>query len=163
MTQAPSIKEALERLIGSSEAFLRYFNPFNLASDKENQWHSVNEDIARAKSVLATLQPSGERREAIARIIEDNIEVDIDFELADFKVNGKPAADKIIASGLVQDEAAIRADEREKCAKEIDARAEEIALKQREQNPLGTSYLREAKNYREASAAIRFARDGGAS
>lgn len=88
----------------------------------------AHETLGKIKAVLATLQPSGERREAIARIIcywdepstcHDNYCV--------FSCRAKTpdarffkAADAILASGLVQDEAGIRADEREKCAKVID-------------------------------------------
>ena len=123
MTQAPSIKEALEQIIADIEDYERVNN---LAPSPGNKdcWQSVT----NAKAALATFQPSGEQREAIARIIcywdepstcHDNYCV--------FSCRAKTpdarffkATDAILASGLVQDEAGIRADEREKCAKVID-------------------------------------------
>lgn len=47
------VRDALEDLIGSSEAFLNYFSPFNLSSDKENQWLSTYDDIVRARAALS--------------------------------------------------------------------------------------------------------------
>lgn len=121
------LREAVTRLADVSEAFLRYFNPANdLSSDKEDQWWSVYDQIKRSRDALsahhhasdcATLsRPAGERREAIARIIcyWDQTGTCHDNYCGGSCRAKKPnaeffkAADAILASGLVQDEAGWR-------------------------------------------------------
>ena len=86
-----------------------------------------------ARRVLATFQPSGERREAIAPCM----------------YVGPCGWKGTLASGLVQNEAGIRADEREKCAEIADREAE-------------FWQDAESSSARIVAANIRSARDGGA-
>ena len=111
MIEAPNIKEALEDLQHFSDTQLDH-NP------------KMQKVVATVIAALATLQPSGERREAIARIIYDAFPFDppcefhpetgervlkpawIDRGNSFRQDDARRAADKILASGLVQDEAA---------------------------------------------------------
>ena len=86
-----------------------------------------------ARRALATFQPSGERREAIAPCM----------------YVGPCGWKGTLASGLVQNEAGIRADEREKCAEIADREAE-------------FWQDAESSSARIVAANIRSARDGGA-
>lgn len=109
--------------------------------------------MAKIESALATLQPSGERREAIAQQIEPWAWAHKDSGKGMRGVQGwidssLDAADLILASGLVQDEAAIRADEREKCAKIVESNDVPIAY--------GVGAVRS-----EIASRIRSARTGG--
>lgn len=96
---APSIKDALEDLISLCERKL-YPQP-----DKPNSdWARVQ----AARAALAALHPSGERREAIARIIDPEAfrPHESGFVLYGVECNDALAkADHILASGLLQDEA----------------------------------------------------------
>lgn len=98
--------------------------------------------------------PDGERREAIARIksiLVENIGAISDDERCHVEIDGiDETVAAILASGLVQDEAGIRADEREKCAK---------ALDDIETDSDGKCHWTDVAL---ATAAIRSARDGGA-
>lgn len=224
MTEAPSIKEALElcpfcggkaELLngGPGNWFVRCTNCKCTTNDVQRDaaiqlWHR--------RAALATLQPSGERREAIAR---HNQELALGFCKASFqkrfnlsdrrteeyascivdllnmatdfasgleqqqsstpvipreviakilepqawaalgigdtlayknrRTSSLRKADRILASGLVQDEAGIRANEREKCAK---------ALDDIETDSDGKCHWTDVAL---ATAAIRSARDGG--
>lgn len=213
---APSIKEALERLIADIEDYERV-NNLAPSPGKKDCWQSVT----NAKAALATFQPDGERREAIALdfhtgdetpdvkrgsyagfiVVTENDngkhfafagyylnaypldygdscpkgdgchgdgcddgcpttgwfydESNFEYENCYYPISTKvvrwapiPKADAILASGLVQDEAAIRADEREKCAKIADREAE-------------FWQDAESSSARIVAAAIRSARDGG--
>jgi hypothetical protein len=130
MTQAPSIKEALEhaRMFIENGVELGYIKMPD--ADTPDPAH---ETLGKIKAALATLQPSGERREAIARC----------------NYIGPCGWKGDLASGLVQDEAGIRADEREKCAKIADREAE-------------FWQDAESSSARIVAANIRSARDGGA-
>ena len=121
------------------------------------------EEAAAIWNTRATLQPDGERREAIARALErhdmrDYGWTDKQFEVwwtkddraASSREQQLGCADMLLASGLVQDEAGIRADEREKCAKIADREAE-------------FWQDAESSSARIVAANIRSARDGGAS
>jgi hypothetical protein len=125
MTQAPSIKEALEhaRMFIENGVELGYIKMPD--ADTPDPAH---ETLGKIKAALATLQPSGEWREAIARMIEEAMRdtwndicddtnchpIDIE-QLGNralafnpdhwSRYTGESAADKILASGLVQDEA----------------------------------------------------------
>jgi hypothetical protein len=161
MTQAPSIKEALEDLISLCERKL-YPQP-----DKPNSdWMRVQ----AAKAALATLQPSGERREAIARILEPQawaaLGIGDTLAYKNRRTSSLRKADQILASGLVHDEAGIRRDEREKCAKICDALGDEIMERAEEahENEEYDEYESlecAATEYSRAASAIRSARDGG--
>lgn len=205
---APSIKEALERSIVVIDDWLNVYASELCNQDRVDE---ANHRISNAggtlayianvqqqnRAALATLQPSGERREAIALdfhtgdetpdvkrgsyagfiVVTENDngkhfafagyylnaypldygdscpkgdgcqgdgcddgcpttgwfydESNFEYENCYYPISTKvvrwapiPKADAILASGLVQDEAAIRADEREKCAKIADREAE---------------------------------------
>lgn len=99
---APSTKEALEDLISLCERNL-YPQP-----DKPNSdWMRVQ----AAKVALATLQPDGERREAIARALAEKWPGD--YMQGDDECEREPnalayeTADLILASDLAQDEVLI--------------------------------------------------------
>lgn len=143
----PSIKEALELLpcpfCGSAAEIERgndhHGEWFNLgcschwgnvepdsACSAGRMWYTAEpEDEPKAIATWntrATLSPpAGERREAIARAVR----FFIDSEVVTMKYGFKYSIDAFekliddLASGLVQDEAAIRADEREKCANNV--------------------------------------------
>jgi hypothetical protein len=166
MPEAPSIKEALQ-------------SAKKLADDFSN---CSTDEIYKARrlidAALATLQPSGERREAIARIIERLRDALVDDEPNYGKClrmslsydDVSQAADQleILASGLVQDEAGIRRDEREKCAAQADSLVTKefdeawiIARAIRNRNAVEIAKSSGAKVHPRV-AAIRSARDGGA-
>ena len=127
---APSIKEALEYLEAAANWMQRYLDTYGELGDDATQaniddWHDA------AKHVRATLSPpAGERREAIARIMHGDCDLrtvlmawfEPEYPSPEETNFAYTQADKtidaiILASGLVQDENSIRADEREKCAK----------------------------------------------
>lgn len=104
-------------------------------------------------AALATLSPpAGERREAIARTLWETHDGSKRYPWAEMIPYDRECyykyADALFASGLVQDEAAIRADEREKCAKIADREAE-------------FWQDAESSSARIVAANIRSARDGG--
>lgn len=193
MIEAPSIKEVLElkpcpfcggkgrvyQLQSAKELWrVRYENcdvgpnPTFGAKDAVNAWNT--------RSAVATLQPSGERREAIARIarsvlMDDPKSNDPDKWLVPLDIEGvddlcEQVADAILASGLVQDEAAIRADEREKIVKDADKKAADLLdAAEKLRAYIGATKLAytEADLHEQAgtvvqafAAAIRSARDG---
>lgn len=147
----PSIKEALIDLISLCERNL-YPQP-----DKPNSdWAKVQ----AAKAALATLQPSGERRDAIARALAekwpgDYMQGDDECDREPNALAYETADAAIIASVLVQDEAAIRADELEKLLGVVTDKLKDETSE------------RYAKGWNNAlisvCAAIRAARDGGGS
>ena len=161
MTAAPSIKEALKpcpfcqstRLeCGGDDKFVgvrcldcEATGPNHYITGKD--WNS-----------LATFQPDGERREAITSPSDDLIGFAIQetfggrCSTADADCYTCQAWSKYdrLASGLVQNEAGIRRDEREKCAKIADREAE-------------FWQDAESSSARIIAANIRSARDGGAS
>lgn len=47
-----AVEEKLRRVVGAAKAFLRYFNPSELASDKENQWLSLSDQCMFAEDLL---------------------------------------------------------------------------------------------------------------
>lgn len=113
-------------------------------------------DAAEQWNTRATFQPDGERREAIARMIEPHSNLFVDpTELASWN-EALAKADLILASGLVQDEAGIRADEREKCARIAERFGEPYALN------TNTGAMMFRAQVSKIAAAIRSARDGGA-
>lgn len=171
MTQATSNKEALELLPcpfccgvaellngGPENWFVRCTNCKCTTNDVQRDaavqlWHR--------RAALATLQPSGEGREAIARHNQElalgfcKASFQKRFSLSDSRTKEYAAciADVLdlatdFASGLVQDEAGIRADERENCAKIADREAE-------------FWQDAESSSARIVAAAIRSARNGG--
>lgn len=115
MPEAPSIKEAFDEWFASNYGWLGVGDQL-LKSDMKQAWDAA----------LATLQPSGERREAIARLatrfwsIHPKEIQDMGLTREQFYVREMTT---LLASGLVQDEAGIRRDEREKCAKWHEAKA----------------------------------------
>lgn len=124
MTQTPSIKEALE-LLQKAEANYRSCVKWNGHWDGRTTlaWNALKEAGDKARAALATLQPPGERREAIAR---HNQELALGFCKASFQKRfnlsdsrteeyAECIADVLnmatdFASGFVQNEAGIRAD-----------------------------------------------------
>lgn len=115
---APSIKEALELLpcpfCGKKPIVWNGGEPDHMTIGCNNEDCPVDicsvsipgkEKILDAWNTRATLQPSGERREAIARIIAEHIEVsDATLEASGgvAAINGiNDAADAILASGFV--------------------------------------------------------------
>jgi Lar family restriction alleviation protein len=212
MTQAPSIKEALELKpcpFCGGEPDIRTRMDEDIWTHNIVEWtgvHCVECDIGfewppgaepDAKeqwNTRATLQPSGERREAIARIIEywaDWLVDAVAGATQDVKfLRGEPEEDimatgailanghkaiknAILASGLVRDEAytatleqkladavrdnaAIRADEREKCAKIAEQFGEPYALN------TNTGAMMFRAQVSKIASAIRSARNGGA-
>lgn len=127
---------------------------------KENLYSSWNTRVA-----LSTLQPSGERREAVARdtwaSIEQYLRDECGLDCYGFSEGDRANCINVIvnadflASGLVQDEAAIRANEREKLLGVVTDKLKDETSE------------RYAKGWNNAliavCAAIRSARDGGAS
>ena len=192
MPEAPSIKEALEpcpfcgaaaHIQGAcddrmffvvclgSECYCAVGEGYDRDAMPEHAFSS-HEEAALAWNTRATLQPSGERREAIARIIYMNrrsvSERDAIEHFAAYKENpigydnariaiflALKDADALIASGLVQNEAGIRADERYKCSKVAENPG--FIEAQDTEWDLGVNF---AKKF--IAAAIRSARDGGA-
>lgn len=150
---APSLKEVLELVIASHE---------------NNTWSSNRKGlVSKSRAALATLSPpAGERREAIARIIDpgafaalgNSYVVPTVYEFSRMKI-AREKADLVLASGLVQDEAAIRADEREKCAEIADRAA---GVWDSDNNMMEYSGLTVAAECEGIAAAIRSARDWGA-
>ena len=114
MTKAPSIKEALNR-IQDQIADLQGEHEVMAGPFDASKW-KIEVSIADLQALVATFQPDGERWEAIARIIRKNIAYGHEYA-----VGVKKATDEIlaIASGLVQNEAGIRADERQKCIRDM--------------------------------------------
>ena len=165
---APSPKEALERSIVAIDDWLNVYASELCNQDRVDE---ANHRISNAggtlayianvqqqnRAALATLQPSGERREAIARMRRsldqwagcspEAISKGSEAQMAYFVADAKHDI-ALLASGLVQDEAGIRADERENCAKIADREAE-------------FWQDAEASSARIVAAAIRSARDGG--
>ena len=199
MQEAPSIKEALEyeksirekvwasACLTASE-WIYLVGVFQAANEHEEC------------PALATLQPDGERREAIARILADPKHQERaryvqgflygdDYVIRDVALRenqelfrtkdeheyeqrleiekAKFAAGAILASGLVQNEAGIRRDERipqpigyTEVGKMIDAGIKAVDL----YNIASADILRrtDIRAFLEAALAIRSARDGGA-
>lgn len=129
MTTAPSIKEALERLIADIEDYERV-NNLAPSPGKKDCWQSVT----NAKAALSR-QPSGERREAVARdtwaSIEQYLRDECGLDCYGFSEGDRANCINVIvnadflASGFVQDEDAIRADEREVAAQAVLAQSVE--------------------------------------
>lgn len=172
MTEAPSIKEALEPFASVPP----HSNPDQrlLVIDAGNgPYHFLQSDLDRAKAALATFQPDGERRAAIAPL--RNRLADLIHQNYEPPPEGFPETEpwnggaldivdmiieEILASGLVQDEAAIRRDEREKCAEIADKHA--ASLDNEWNREIGKANdLREVAE--DIAIAISSARDGGAS
>lgn len=175
----PSIKEALvlsDEHYEAVETLRTYSWLYTNRLDDEARRRTldrIDAALAVVRSALATLSPpAGERREAIARavrsVLMDGLEsndpgnwlVPVDAE--DIGDLCEHVADAILATGLVQDEAAIRADEREKCAKLCDERAVKLRAKATgmKQSHAHQYYDRDTEA-RVIAAAIRSARDGG--
>lgn len=180
MTKAPSIEEALELLPcpfcgGESESdshrHYRNISTGNLEKSAAIYCTSCNADMMwcyrdtpeiereQVMSLLieqwntrATLQPDGERREAIAKALWETHDGSKWYPWAEMPPYDRECyykyADALFASGLVQDEAGIRADEREKCAKIADREAE-------------FWQDAESSSARIVAANIRSARNGG--
>ena len=153
MTKAPSIKEALERA-------RRYV--------EHHPGTQAQYDLRAIDAALATFQPDGERREAIARMIDPEAFEDDRPTWHDRRVRALDKADTILAFGLVQNEAGIRRDEREKCADQADAHVVKefddawiIARAIRNRNAVEIAKSSGTKVHPRV-AAIRSARDGGA-
>jgi hypothetical protein len=51
MDRTVQLELTIERLEKAARTFLRQFNPFDLTSDKSDQWHELFEECARATSV----------------------------------------------------------------------------------------------------------------
>jgi hypothetical protein len=171
---APSIKEALEKCAAALQLLPRFEDDVIQFTGHWAHFKpmSVAAILDEANTALATLQPSGERREEIARIMvrnDPNYEtyhmpgdaprmwksqsgyVGITSELSeDCAERVRKRADHILASGLVQDEAGIRKDERDK-QKERDAALIKTLF-----------HPDSAKEADRIAAAIRSARNGGA-
>lgn len=106
--------------------------------------------------------PAGERREAIAARLRSCCGDDLDYAKYVPTTLLLEAA-HLLASGLVQDEAAIRADEREKCAKIAKERAMKLRAKAKSlKQPHRQHYFAQAIEASIISDHIRSARDGGA-
>lgn len=136
-------------------------NPKNHA----DQWLVAALYFADNFEPLTTLQPSGERREAVARdtwaSIEQYLRDECGLDCYGFSEGDRANCINVIvnadflASGLVQDEAAIRANEREKLLGVVTDKLKDETSE------------RYAKGWNNAliavCAAIRSARNGGAS
>lgn len=171
---APSIKEALDEALED----LQHFSDTQL--DRNPKMQKV---VATVVAALATLKPDGERREAIARIIDpvafdsctpgmyglkNQKELETLTMVGPARRISRDKADAILASGLVPDEAGIR----EKIAKEADKKAADLLdAAERLRAYIGATKLAytEADLHEQAgtvmqafAAAIRSARDGGA-
>lgn len=131
MTKTPSIKEAFTQVLASLAAAISILDrtPRSkkaVASDTmfDISLNDYRKALEAGRSALATLQPEGGQREAIARIIccgekclLENVEDGKGCLVK--RSEGCRSLDRaklILASGLVQNEAVIRADEREVAA-----------------------------------------------
>lgn len=180
---ALSIKEAFTKVLASLAAAISILertprSKKAVASDTmfDISLNDYRKALEAGRSALDTLQPDGERREAIARAIaraictakgvnpdclhqnyDDNEPIDhTDARGRTYHYgwrNQLHIADAaILASGIVQDEAGIRADEREKCA----ARVQDMKFPK----PIkGCRYEHVCRH--EIVSAIRSARTGG--
>jgi hypothetical protein len=104
MTQAPSIKEALEL---ARSVMLADRDLYEVGHSERLRY---DEAIRNIEAALATFQPSGERREAIARLRGRALFLRNRGEIKSPDLMEQAAA--LLASGLVQDEAGITPDER---------------------------------------------------
>ncbi|WP_416192969.1 Lar family restriction alleviation protein [Nitrobacter sp. TKz-YC01] len=164
---APSIKEALELkpcpFCGGSDVVCCDQGDDDFAVTCKSCGVSSRFDDDKSKAVAAwntraTLQPSGDRRGAIAQALAekwpgDYMQGDDECEREPNALAYETADAAILASGLVQDEAAIRADERERCAKLVECDCCDVC---------GES-PGFPKCANEIAAAIRSARNGGES
>lgn len=84
----------------------------------------LHQEIAKAvvKAVHTASLQGEDAVERVAQLIEDHVTAHCDDERCQTWLdNTRDAAEATLATGLVPDEAAIRADEREKCAKVAEA------------------------------------------
>lgn len=161
MTEAPSIKEAWQSVAK------RYLDDItdDLPPEVKAPTHDELGDALLA--ALATFQPDGERREAIARLatrfwsIHPKEIQDMGLTREQFYVREMT---NLLASGLVQNEAGIRADEREKLRNRLDSHLNDFLCGMKEGWDDSVSGFNDAWDVVRKvfdAAAIRSARDGG--
>lgn len=146
---APSIKEALEDL--------QHFSDTQLECNPKMQ-----KVVATVIAALATLQPSGEKREAIARLVGKHLGPYLAISpTARYEAIVREFIRELLASGLVQNEAGIIT------GLEAAIRAAKLAIFTiRKQGVMPNSswesgFNSDVKTAENALAAIRSARDGG--